>query len=118
MENVPKPASDDIAKRRFRQAANDVENIPWNMVVYWAAFGVQNLLNLTSNSKGQSGTRALTALIIIYTIARCMYTVCYLLSLQPFRSITFLIGALSTWAAAAVLMYASSQIDTSGLGLI
>jgi glutathione S-transferase len=111
MGNKPE-MSQEMMKRRNRQAANDVENIPWNMVVFWAAFGIQNLLNFSSTD-GQNGTRALTALIIIYTLARCMYTVCYLMALQPFRSITFLIGVFSTLATAAVLMYDASQIDTS-----
>ena len=114
MENVPKPASDDIAKRRFRQAANDVENIPWNMVVFWAAFSVQNMLNFSvQKNEGQTGTQALMGLIIIYTVSRCLFTVCYIGAIQPFRSIFFFFGALSTLAAAAVLMYTVTKIDVS-----
>lgn len=109
--NVPDVA-EETKKRRARQAANDVENIPGNLVVFWAALYVQNLLNFdTPQDDGQNGTRALSAMIIIYTLSRMMYTVCYLASLQPFRSIFFIIGALSTWIAAAIMMYSVTQID-------
>ncbi len=99
-------------KRRVRQAANDVENIPWNMVVFWAAFGVQNLNNFSGDA-GEVGTSALTALIIIYTMARVLYTVCYFFKIQPFRSIFFMIGVFSTLVAAAILCYGCTQLDTS-----
>jgi uncharacterized MAPEG superfamily protein len=113
LQNLP-DASEDTKKRRWRQAANDTENIPWNMVVFWAAFFVQNLLNFSFlQNDGKNGTRALTALIIIYTCARCMFTICYLMALQPFRSITFFMGALATWVAAAILVYDTSQLDTT-----
>lgn len=99
------------SKRRQRQAANDVENIPWNMVVFWAAFGIQTLNNFNDEA-GVTGTKALTALIIIYTMARVSFTFCYMFKLQPFRSISFFIGAMSTLVAAAILCYGCSQLDT------
>lgn len=111
---TPPEISDDIKKRRYRQAANDVENIPWNLMVFWAAFIMQNYLNFSiKQTDGRDGTRALTALIILYTFFRILYTGCYLFALQPFRSIFFLLGVLCTLMASAILMYAASKIDAS-----
>ena len=99
-------------KRRVRQAANDVENIPFNMLIFWAAFAIQTLNNFGDDA-GEAGTKGLTVLIIVYTIARVCYTICYLLKLQPFRSISFLTGVACTWTAAAFLCYGCSQLDVS-----
>lgn len=101
-------------KRRIRQAANDVENIPWNMVIFWAAFLIQNYLNFSpTQTEGRDGTRALSALIIIYTFCRIVYTLCFFFAWQPFRSIFFILGLLSSLCAAAILMYAASKINAS-----
>jgi uncharacterized MAPEG superfamily protein len=108
-----KPQLDSgVQLRRARQAANDTENIPMNLVIFWAAFVIQSQLNSAGSlNDGQAGTRALTVLIVIYTFSRLAFTYCYLCAVQPFRSIFFLIGLLATLASAGVLMYSGSQLN-------
>jgi uncharacterized MAPEG superfamily protein len=111
---APPDIPEEVRKRRFRQAANDVENIPWNMIIFWSAFIIQNYLSFSpTKTEGRDGTRALSGLIILYTFSRIIYTLCYLFAWQPFRSIFFILGMLCTLCAAAISMYAASKIDAS-----
>ena len=108
-----RPVDEETQKRRNRQAANDVDNIPFNMVIFWAAFVVQMQVNFSSDLDGQPGTRALTAVIIAYTASRFLYTVCYFTGVQPFRSIFYMMGSLCPLVAAAILVYSAFLLDAN-----
>ena len=103
------PPPEDI-RRRERQFANDMENIPFHMAIFWAAFNVQNYANATGNG-GRDGTLALSCLFLIYTLARCLFTICYIGSYQPWRTITYMMGTLSVLTTAAFLIYSAVGLD-------
>jgi hypothetical protein len=54
---LPPPPKDLL--RRERQFLNDLENIPFHMVIFWAAFLIQNFQNASGNG-GKIGTLALS----------------------------------------------------------
>ena len=100
-------------QRKERMLANDLENIPLNLVVFWGAYILQNSVNNTNSDEGQEGTQALTALFIIYTIARVGHSLCYNFALQPARSISFVIGELAFVSTLILSIYNSRLVDYS-----
>ena len=104
------PAPPEDIRRRERQFANDMENIPFHMSIFWAAFIVQNFANATGNG-GRDGTLALSCLFLIYTLARCLFTICYIGSFQPWRTITYMMGTLSVLTTGAFLIYSAVELD-------
>ena len=103
----PAPVPADI-KRRERVFMNDVENIPFHMAILWGAFIVQNYCNYAGH--GNHETSALIILMIVYTIARFLFTICYLFALQPFRTICFLISQFTIAATCIVMIISGFQI--------
>jgi uncharacterized MAPEG superfamily protein len=103
---LPKPPED--LKRRQRAFANDMENIPFHMVVFWAAFSLQVLAGFESGSK--SAVVALDVLMILYTLGRVGHTVCYAMGLQPWRTIFFVIALASVLSVGVHLIYNSFKI--------
>lgn len=97
--------------RRNRVAANDLENIPIQLTIFWAALFVQTFAN--SNNNGKQATKALSSLIIIYTFGRIGHSVSYYFALQPARSIFFIAALMSSLAAVVILVISSFQVDTS-----
>jgi uncharacterized MAPEG superfamily protein len=98
-----------IVKRKARALANDLENIPLHMVVYWATF---LMINMTLTESDSAFTvAALNGFMIMYTIFRYLYTLCYVFALQPFRTICFALALLCTVATSVVLVYAAFQLD-------
>jgi uncharacterized MAPEG superfamily protein len=104
------PVPDDI-KRRQRAFLNDVENIPFHMAILWGAFIVQNYCNASGH--GDNETSGLIILIIIYTAARFLHTTCYLLALQPFRSLAYMIGQGAILATCGVMISSAFKVDLS-----
>ena len=102
---------DENVKRRTRTAANDMENIPMHLAIFWSAFIVQNFCNASGN--GQNETIALTCLIMIYTGLRLFYTVCYVFALQPWRTISFALSQMAIFAAAIVMVVSAFEVDAS-----
>lgn len=107
--------------RRKRVFANDMENIPINLTIFWAAFLLQYVLNFQRSSagllnSGAEGTLGLTILICVYTGCRVLFHICYLYSLQPFRTIFFILGNLSTATVACFLIAAAGQINMKNFG--
>ena len=86
-----------------------MENIPINLVIFWAAFLLQYILY--GFRDGKEGTIGLTVLICVYTAARCLFHICYLYALQPYRTLFFVIGNVSTTVAACLLVAAAFKID-------
>ena len=105
------PQPDDIA-RRERQFLNDMENIPIHLAVFYAAFIMQTFQN-ASGSGGRIGTIALSALFLMYTMCRILFTVCYIQSIQPFRTIFYILGTTTVCAACVNLIHSSFNIDMS-----
>ena len=104
------PVPEDI-KRRTRAFLNDVENIPLHMAILWGAFIVQNYCN--ASGYGDHETSALIVLIITYSGARLMHTTSYLLALQPFRSISYMIGQGAILATCGVMISSAFKVDIS-----
>lgn len=107
----PKPNPPDI-KRRVRVFANDLENIPFHTTVFWGAFIVQCFVNLNGKNHGERETVALTALIVIYSGLRFLYSACYIFAIQPVRSIAYIFANLAVLAAACILVASAFKIDT------
>lgn len=107
------PPPEDI-RRRERQFLNDMENIPVHLAVFWAAFVLQTMQNATGNG-GRTGTLALSALMIIYVVSRCLFTVCYIRAIQPFRTVFYILGTASVFVACGFLLNSAMQIDVSTL---
>ena len=106
--NLP-PVPSNIL-RRERQFANDLENIPFHMAIFWAAFIVQNFANATGNG-GRDGTLALSCLIVIYTVVRTFYTIFYCYAIQPFRTLFYVLGTWCIIATMAILIYSAVTLD-------
>ena len=98
-------------KRRARVFANDLENIPLHLAIFWGAFIVQCFSNLSGY--GQSETVGLTVLIILYSGLRFAFSLCYVLALQPFRSIFFISSQLAVGAAAIILVVSAFKVETA-----
>jgi uncharacterized MAPEG superfamily protein len=105
-----RPTPEDI-KRRERNFANDLENIPFDMVIFWAAFLVQCFAIMSKSA--QMETLVITILIVIYTGMRVLYTIFYLCALQPYRSIAWIIGRLAVLAAPCVLVSSAFKVNSS-----
>jgi len=91
--------------------ANDIENLPLHLGVFWAAFLLQCFANASDNGKYE--TAALTALFPIYAGSRVLFTLFYICKIQPFRSIMFIIAVCSVVGAGALVVAAGFQIDFS-----
>ena len=117
--NLPPPPED--IRRRERQFANDMENIPFHLAIFWAAFIIQNFAN-ASGTGGRDGTIALSTLILAYTFSRAMFTICYIFTLQPWRTIFYMIASFSVVTTAAFLMYSAVMLDMTkvfpGAGIV
>ena len=98
-------------KRRQRTAANDIENIPFHFAIFWAAFIVQNLSNMSGN--GDQETTALTCLVVIYAGISTLYSLCYVFALQPWRTVFFILSQLTVATTSCVLIASAFQVDTS-----
>lgn len=102
------PPPEDI-KRKMRVFQNGLENIPFHMTIYWGALVV--LIAAIENNKGETETQALTVLFALYTTLRLLYAIFYVLALQPFRSIAFLLSTLCTFVTAIIMCNAAWQVD-------
>ncbi|KAI8891543.1 hypothetical protein BC833DRAFT_613713 [Globomyces pollinis-pini] len=70
-----------------RIVANDLENIPFGLIIFLLAFITQS--NEIVN----------TVCVILFTVGRVGHTLAYAYSLQPYRSVFWAIGVLSVLAA-------------------
>ena len=90
---------------------HDIENIPFHFAIFWAAFIVQNLSNMSGN--GDQETTALTCLVVIYAGIRTLYSLCYVFALQPWRTVFFILSQLTVATTSCVLIASAFQVDTS-----
>jgi len=78
-----------------RIANNDLETLPMALLILWAQYVVD----------ANSTTTAVT--MVLFTVARLTHTVCYVYSWQPYRTVAFIIGLLTTFTAAINLIVAT-----------
>jgi len=100
--------------RMVRQFLNDLENIPIQLLTLWAAFAVQCFVNASGKS-GRSETNLLKQVVILYTIARVMFTFCYIRGIQPFRTVSYAVSMLTSLAAIYVIVLGSWKGDFNGV---
>ncbi len=100
------PVPEDI-KRRKRIIANNNENVPIELAVFWAAF--ISVLVQSVGGGGKEEALALTVLVAVYAAARVAFVAAYALALQPARTIAFAVAMSSTVAAAGVLLASASK---------
>ena len=96
--------------RRNRVFANDIENIPLHTAILWGAFIVQCFSNMSGH--GEVETKMLTVLICLYSFFRLTHTLCYANSIQPYRSISFMMANFVVMFTCAVLVKSSFNVDT------
>lgn len=94
-------------ERRDRAFMNNVENIPLNVGIFWAALVVQCIANASGN--GALTTQAITGLFIAYTVFRYLHTFCYLRGLQPHRTLSFLCGNCCVFSVLICLVAAAYE---------
>ena len=102
------PVAEDI-KRRERTFANDMENIPFDMGIFWAAFVLQSFAIISRNTGME--TLTITVLIIIYTGSRVIYTICYVCALQPYRTIAWILARLAVVITACVMISSAFKVN-------
>lgn len=106
LPKLPVPA--DI-KRRQRTIMNNLENVPVDLAVFWA--GALVVLAGSLGGTCVAEALALTILLPVYVGARVLFTICYLAAKQPFRTISFALGMMSSLAAAGVLVSAGAKVS-------
>ena len=107
--------SDPVTWQRNKGvSANDLENIPLQVAIFWAAFLVQQYAN--ASGLGKKETVALTVLFVVYTGMRFVHSICYYFALQPFRSISFMLSQFCQFGAGCILIASAFQIDTAKFG--
>ena len=100
-------------QRRQRVLANDLENVPMHLLVFLLTFVVQNLVNMSGY--GNDGTQALCVLYVAYAVFRCGFSLCYVLALQPYRTVFFLLSQITVFVTAGILLKGAWTVDVSNL---
>lgn len=100
-------------KRRERAFLNDLENIPFDLLIFWVAFLVQIFAFMTGSTSEE--TLALIILISIYTFLRVFYTFCYYFAWQPFRTIAFSLAKLTALGPACVIIASAFKTQAAFL---
>lgn len=109
---VPETAEAKERKLRYERHLNNVtENLPINVALFWGAFIIQNLCNMSG--EGKKNTICLTVVIATYTGFRVLYTVCYLCKLQPWRSFMYLLALGSIMTAVINMVVAAFSTNVS-----
>ena len=96
----------DIRKRQ-RVVMNNLENVPYDALVFWAAF--VSVLAQSIAGGGQQEALALNVLLPVYSASRVAFTVFYVRGMQPFRTISFVVGMCSVVSAAGVLLASAAK---------
>jgi uncharacterized MAPEG superfamily protein len=77
------PEEPEMVRRAARAWRNDLENIPMFLILAWIYV-----------IAGLSAT-AFTVYCIVFMAARIVHTICYINSIQPWRTVAFTIGAIT-----------------------
>lgn len=102
---MPPPPAD--IKRRKRIVMNNLENVPYDALLFWAAF--VSVLAQSIAGGGQQEALALTVLMPVYSAARVAFTACYVNGWQPYRTLSFVVGTSCVVCAAGVLLSSASK---------
>jgi uncharacterized MAPEG superfamily protein len=80
------PEEAEVVQRAARAWRNDLENIPIFLILAWiyVAAGLS--------------TAAFVIYCVVFGLARIAHTICYLNSIQPWRTVAFTVGALTMLA--------------------
>jgi len=80
------PEEPEIVQRAARAWRNDLENIPIFLILAWIYVA--------------AGLSAVAFVIycIVFMVARIVHTICYINSIQPWRTVAFTIGAITMLA--------------------
>ena len=105
---MPEPPPE--IKRYQRLVMNNLENIPYDALLFWVAFVAVLAQSIAgAGSGGQQEALALNVLLPIYSAARISFTVCYLRALQPYRTLSFVVGTCCVVAAGGVLLSSTAK---------
>ena len=112
-----KPLNDDnssafnMGYRWHRIATNDLENIPIALIIFWANMLPLFIIQIYYNNKTVSDYAAIIMFSSsFYFIFRIGFMVCYLYGLQPWRSVSFGFGQISTLIAGVNLIIMSIKL--------
>ena len=105
MFKMPPPPAD--IRKRQRVVMNNLENVPYDALVFWAAF--VSVLAQSIAGGGQQEALALNVLLPVYSASRVAFTVFYVRGMQPFRTISFVVGMCSVVSAAGVLLASAAK---------
>lgn len=118
------PENPDLQDQKFlrwkRAHANDFENLPFFMII--AVVATKGSLLYQFPEESEAPTNAVLAFIVFFTICRFAHTFCTVFALQPFRSLTYVVGVLCTLAMVFIaviswfgtLHYFSDTLKQSG----
>ena len=93
LEVTEEAKADD--KRWRRIVANDLENIPLGLIVLWSAA-------MATSAEGSDAGIGVIILTVVFTVARYIYTYCYVKALQPLRTIAWMTALLAVVTAAVL----------------
>ena len=80
--------------RRWRRiVANDTENLPIGLLVLWISWIISTNLD-----------KIMSILMICFTVARILHTICFAFQLQPWRTLIWIVGVLCVIAAPIIVL--------------
>jgi len=85
----------DNVARWQRIVINDLENIPITILLMWISYSISK------------DNLVVFVVAIVFTVCRYLHSICYILRLQPLRSIFWFLGFLCTWTLMVNIMYAA-----------
>lgn len=96
-------------KRRRRIHANTVENCYLDFSFFWAALVMTFVQSISG--RGQEEAQALNVLFILYTAGRAGWFFAYANAWQPWRTLFFALGQVSSLAATSVIVLSATRTD-------
>ena len=82
-----------VVRRWRRIVANDAENLPIGLAILWFSWLISIDLD-----------EIMAILMIIFTSARCLHTICFAWQLQPWRTLIWLVGIFAVLAAPIIAL--------------
>lgn len=106
---LPPAVEDSVeATRRSRVIANDLENIPVDVAVFWAALLVVFIGSVGGTCSSEA--LALSVLFPVYVAFRVLYTYFYIAGKQPYRTASMSVSLCAAMAATGVLISAGVRV--------
>ena len=113
-ENAAEGAK-EAADRAQRMVNNDLENIPYTMVLAWAAIYCINSIGVSESPSTTRETLSTLHLCFYSTfvVCRIFHSVSYSFGFSKSRTVFYLLGALSTFAISIITMVAVFRIESN-----